>query len=78
MFGDSDLYDPDEDYADHVTESENEAKEWFDSYYGFEDESDPWEEFEEDDAFLDAPVGNADFMNDGFDSVYGNGEKLEG
>lgn len=36
MFGDSDLYEPDVDYADHVCESEREAQEWFDSYTGAE------------------------------------------
>ena len=37
MFGDSDLYEPDPDYADFVTENEDEANEWFDSYKGFEE-----------------------------------------
>ena len=77
MFGDSDIYTPDEDYADHIAESDSEAEEWFDSYNGFEEEEDPWEDFEEDDVFKDAPSGNANFMNDGFESVYGNGEDLE-
>ena len=70
MFGDSDLYDPDEMYADHVVETEREAREWFDSYNGFADD------FEDDD-FEDIPTGNADFMNDGFSNVYGNGLELE-
>lgn len=69
MFGDSDVYEPDEDYADWVAETEQEASEWFDSYTGFS------EEVEEDD--FDDSQGNADFMNDGFDRVYGNGADLE-
>lgn len=40
MFGDMDLYEPDIDYADAVFDSYREAKEWFDSYNGFEDEYD--------------------------------------
>ena len=74
MFGDSDIYEPDEDYADWVTESEKEASDWFDSYEGF-DSSDEWDDFEEE--LEDAPSGNADFMNDGFNRVYGDGLELE-
>lgn len=32
MFGDEDIYEPDPDYADFYTDSEEEAMEWFDSY----------------------------------------------
>lgn len=35
MLGDTDLYEPDELYADHEADSEEEAIEWFDSYRGF-------------------------------------------
>lgn len=42
MFGDNDLYEPDEDYADFETESEDQAWEWFNSYEGFTDEDDHW------------------------------------
>lgn len=65
MFGDSDIYEPDPDYADWEAETEEEAKNWFDNYHGFEDD-----DFEDDD-FDNTPVGNADFMNEGFDRVYG-------
>ena len=43
MFGDSDLYDPDEAYADWTCENEATAQEWFDSYTGFDedDEEEP-------------------------------------
>ena len=37
MFGD---YEPDENYADWVCETENEAQEWFDNYHGFDDDLD--------------------------------------
>lgn len=40
MFGDNDLYEPDEDYADFVTDSEEEAYEWFEDYTGFSDDLD--------------------------------------
>ena len=75
MFGDIDLYEPDEDYADWTADSEQEAAEWFNSYRGFEDEDeyslDSLEEYDEE------YEGNADFMNDGFDRVYGDGLDLE-
>lgn len=74
MFGDRDLYEPDEDYADWVAESETEASDWFNNYEGFESE-DAWDNFEEE--LDDTPSGNADFMNDGFNRVYGDGLELE-
>lgn len=76
MFGDTDLYEPDKDYADWETETEQEASEWFDSYTGFDDESDPWGDFKEDE-LDECAKGNANFMNEGFNRVYGNGKKLE-
>ena len=75
MFGDVDMYNPDEDYADWVAETEQEATEWFDNYHGFEQE-DCWDNFDEDD-YDNEYTGNANFMNDGFERVYGNGSDLE-
>ena len=46
VFGDSDLYRPEDGYFDYECESEEEANEWFDGYNGFEDDDD---EFVEDD-----------------------------
>lgn len=40
MFGDKDVYEPDEAYADFETEDIDEAYEWFDSYTGFDDDDD--------------------------------------
>ena len=40
MFGDRDVTEPDEDYADHECDTREEADEWFESYKGFEDEDD--------------------------------------
>ena len=53
MFGDSDIYEPDEDYADWEVEiypgneqnAYNEAQEWFDNYKGFDDDNAEDEEF---------------------------------
>lgn len=75
MFGDSDLYMPDEDYADWETESEKEASDWFENYNGFgEDDNMSWDMDEEFDTDFQ---GNSNFMNDGFDRVFGNGTELE-
>ena len=73
MFGDSDLYEPDEDYADWTADSEQEAAEWFDNYTGFAE--DDLLEFEDD--FDEVPTGNSDFMNEGFARVYGEDLELE-
>lgn len=40
MFGDTDMIEPDEDYADWEADSEEEAQEWFSSYTGFDDDED--------------------------------------
>ena len=73
MFGDSDLYEPDEDYADWTADSEREAAEWFDTYTGFAED----DLLELEDDFDEDPTGNSDFMNDGFARVYGEGLELE-
>ena len=76
MFGDSDLYEPDEDYADWVTESEKEAEDWFTTYEGFADEDDNiWDMPDED--VDDNYSGNANFMNDGFNRAYNIDGDLE-
>lgn len=74
MFGDTDITEPDEDYADWEAESETTAQEWFDSYKGFEEDQDSYD-FEEE---LDNDfTGNANFMNDGFNRVYNIEGELE-
>ena len=50
MFGDKDVYDPDEAYADAVFDSYDNAEEWFASYEGFDDEE------EEDEYTLDEAI----------------------
>lgn len=76
MFGDSDIYEPDEDYADWVAETEQEAEEWYNNYTGFDDEEPDYnDEFDEE---LESNCcGNANFLNDAFDRVYGIGVELE-
>ena len=74
MFGDSDIYEPDEDYADWVTETEDEASAWFDNYEGFGEDLDSFDIVEDVD---DTTTGNSNFMNDGFERVYGDGLDLE-
>lgn len=52
VFGDRDIYRPEDGDFDYECDSEKEAREWFDSYNGFdeEDEEDDWEDdFEDDD-----------------------------
>ena len=40
MFGNKDITEPDEDYADHECDTREEADEWFESYKGFEEDED--------------------------------------
>ena len=54
MFGDKDIYEPDEAYADYETENEEEAYSWFDNYEGFVDEED------EDDIYASERDSNED------------------
>lgn len=60
MFGDSDLVEPDEAYADWTCETEQEAQEWFSSYNGFEDEDDELSFF---DAELDESILDESYNN---------------
>lgn len=77
MFGDTDITEPDEDYADWVAETEHEATDWFDTYRGFDDEDeDVWESLRCEDEDMES-CGNSDFMNDGFERVYGSDLELE-
>lgn len=41
VFGDNDVYKPEDGYFDHICEDEQEAREWFDSYNGFLDVDKP-------------------------------------
>lgn len=75
MFGDIDITEPDEDYADWEAQSEQEASDWFDNYEGFT-ESDPWDSLD-DDTLDDSYTGNPNFLNEGFTRVFGNELELE-
>lgn len=72
MFGDKDVYEPDEDYADWVCETEQQAQDWFDTYTGFESD----EILDSDLEMYDEDLSNPDFMNSGFDRVYGIEEDI--
>lgn len=74
MFGDSDIYEPDEDYADWEAETEEEASNWFETYKGFSEDED---EFDFDEELDSTACGNSNFMNDGFEHVYGEMLDLE-
>ena len=63
VFGDTDLYFPQDEYFDWEEEDDEVAKEWFDNYEGFE------EEFEEEDDFSD------DFEEDDDYEPYGYEEE---
>lgn len=76
MFGDSDITEPDEDYADWVAESEQEANDWFDSYTGFEQDEDVWKSLRNNEENIE-PCGDSDFMNRGFNRIYGSDLELE-
>lgn len=66
MFGDKDIYEPDQAYADYETENEEEAYSWFDNYEGFEDQED-----DNDLVFIDnrksSIVNNDPSLDPGFD-----------
>ena len=49
MFGDTDLYSPEDGYFDWEGDTEEEAYEWFESYNGFEDDEDIYSSEEIDD-----------------------------
>ena len=60
MFGDKDIYEPDEMYADYETENEADAYSWFDNYEGFSDEEDEFDEFDEFDQVFGAASEDGD------------------
>lgn len=59
MFGDKDLYEPDEAYADYETENEQDAWEWFNSYAGFADEEDEYDVYGSEDLEKNADSDDA-------------------
>lgn len=60
IFGDTDLYTPENSSADAEFENEEEAKEWFDNYEGFEDEDEEFtiEDTDVDDVFIQDNEGD--------------------
>lgn len=64
VFGDNNIYSPEDGYFDQVCDSESEAREWFDSYEGFIDD--------EDDYFFDECANSKEeFFDKGFNKAYG-------
>lgn len=51
MFGDREYNDPDEDYADFITEDSEEAYDWFYDYNGFENDDDVYAASDEADSY---------------------------
>ena len=74
IFGDKDIYEPDEGYADWISYTEQSAKEWFDNYNGFEDDEDDEEYI--DNLYHDASedelrkMGAFDNLNESFDGKF--------
>ena len=64
MFGDKDLYEPDASYADYETESEQDAWDWFNSYTGFADEEDEYDDILYDDILESTEVINSGYSPD--------------
>lgn len=50
VFGDNDVYIPEDGYFDHECDSEEEAREWFESYKGFADDEDFDYDFDDDES----------------------------
>lgn len=67
MFGDADLYAPDEMYADAEFDTEDEALEWFENYVGPGDEDDDIYSSEETNA--DEDIDDLDHPDQEFDSA---------
>ena len=69
VFGDKDIYRPEDGYYDWECETEQEAEEWFDNYHGFEEsEFDDFEEsYEVDKVFSAACNNRMDYMKKGFE-----------
>ena len=69
VFGDKDIYRPEDGYFDWECETKEEAEEWFDNYHGFEEsEFDDFEEsYEVDKVFSAACNNRMDYMKKGFE-----------
>ena len=64
MFGDKNLYEPDASYADYETESEQDAWDWFNSYTGFADEEDEYDDILYDDILESTQAINSGYSPD--------------
>lgn len=68
MFGDKDVYEPDRDYADYETDSEEVADEWFDSYEGFVDEDEDVYSASDTDPQISTYAGFEDYLTRSIES----------
>lgn len=60
VFGDNDIYKPEDEYFDHVEEDDSAAEEWFNSYQGFIEGDDMWEELQSLEEMVDLKSANDD------------------
>ena len=66
MFGDKDMYEPDEAYADYETENEQDAWDWFESY---DNDDTEWEMRADRFDDIESPYYNGDLDDDDFDDI---------
>lgn len=69
MFGDVDVYPPDEMYSDAEFDTENEALEWFENYTGPGDEDDEDDIYSSEEADIDEDNDDLDHPDQEFDSA---------
>lgn len=60
VFGDNDIYKPEDGYFDHVEEDDGTAQEWFDSYHGLIEGDDMWEKLQSLEELTDLKSANDD------------------
>lgn len=77
MFGDKDIYEPDQAYADYETENEEDAYDWFDNYEGFADEDDAEPEFDIYSSESDSDEDDLVFIDNRKSSIVNNDPSLD-
>lgn len=77
MFGDKDIYEPDQAYADYETENEEDAYDWFDNYEGFADEDDAEPEFDIYASESDSDEDDLVFIDNRKSSIVNNDPSLD-
>lgn len=78
VFGDNDIYKPEDGYFDHVEEDDSAAQEWFDSYRGLIEGDDMWEKLQSLEEVTDIKSANDDMEDKVLDeSVNFNLEEIK-